>query len=153
MNRRRFLKLLGAIPPLALGLRWPTAEPKPNPVREGYVHHACVYNRALTADEVTIRYNAELDDGPQTIYVWDHGNDANDGLSIAKAKRTITNAISSTGTNDMIHVLPGVYHEENEQLHPRRRFYMTHSILHLGPDGTLRVDSGSFFTNNYISRE
>lgn len=61
-TRRQFIKLLAVIP-LALGLRWPVAEPKPEPAWEGYVEKVTVTSGGLaqmTGGNPADRYGCTL---------------------------------------------------------------------------------------------
>jgi len=128
MNRRQFLKLLGAVP-LALGLRLPIA--------------------AKTKSESA--WGNDLNG--KTIYVsgrW--GDDANDGLSPQSAKRSISAALDMADAADEVYVYPGIYHEENKSLQPKASFYMVDSSVHLGPDGRLDLTQAhhSYIVDNFF---
>jgi len=55
--------------------------------------------------------DVKLIDNDNVIYVGKHGSDAEDGLTIGRAKLTIQSAVTAAAAGDTIIVLPGTYTE------------------------------------------
>jgi len=80
-----------------------------------YVATGALTNPAVKQLSVDFDFSGAADvklvDNDNVLYVAKHGNDANDGLTIGRAKLTIQSAVTAAAAGDTIIVLPGTYTE------------------------------------------